>query len=119
LHNKKPSFLTCLEDSDREKFLVIFLNTKNEPNCIELVSTGSLNASIVHPREVMKSAILSNANSMILVHNHPSGNPEPSNEDISITQRLKKAGELIGITVLDHVIVGNKSHYSFKEDGKI
>ncbi|OZV10848.1 DNA repair protein RadC [Tissierella sp. P1] len=106
-----------IEDSDREKFIVIYLNTKNEPIAIHTVSIGSLNASIVHPREVMKGAILSNSSGMILVHNHPSGDTRPSNEDKSITDRLKNAGELLGIKVLDHIIIGyDGAYYSFKEN---
>lgn len=105
-----------MENIDREKFIVIYLNTKNEPTAIHTVSVGSLNASIVHPREVMKGAILSNSNAMILVHNHPSGDTTPSSQDISITERLKDAGELLGIKVIDHVIIGDEGDfYSFKE----
>lgn len=107
-----------IENSDREMFIAIYLNTKNEPVAIHAVSQGSLNASIVHPREVMKGAILSNSNSMIFVHNHPSGNPSPSKEDENITDKLIEAGELMGIKVLDHVIVGEE-YYSFKEKGLI
>ena len=107
-----------IENNDREIFIAIYLNTKNEPVAVHTVSQGSLNASIVHPREVMKGAILSNSNSMIFVHNHPSGNPTPSNEDKNITDRLIEAGELMGIKVLDHVIVG-EGYYSFKEEGLI
>lgn len=107
-----------VDGCDREKFIAIYLNTKNEPVAIHTVSQGSLNASIVHPREVMKGAILSNSNSMIFVHNHPSGNPQPSDEDKNITDRLIEAGELMGIKVLDHVIVG-EGYYSFKEKGLV
>lgn len=114
-------FIEDFEDLDREVFVAIYLNTKNEPNSVEVISTGSLNASIVHPREVMKTAILSNSNSMIFstiyLHNHPSGNPTPSLEDKNITQRLKEAGELLGIKVLDHIVVGDDEYYSFKEEG--
>lgn len=109
-----------IEDSDREKCIAIYLNTKNEPTAIHTVSIGSLNASIVHPREVMKGAILSNSNGMILVHNHPSGDTTPSQEDIGITKRLVEAGELLGIKVLDHVIMGSKDRYtSLRERGII
>ena len=85
-----------LDDSDREKLIAISLDTKNQPTNINVVSIGSLNSSIVHPREVFKLAILSNANSIIISHNHPSGDPTQSREDINITKRLKECGELIG-----------------------
>jgi DNA repair protein RadC len=94
---------------DRESFRVLLLNTKNaliKPPCE--VSRGSLNASIVEPREVFKDAIAASAASMILVHNHPSGDPTPSSEDITITKRLVKAGELLNIAVLDHIILGQR-----------
>jgi DNA repair protein RadC len=94
---------------DRESFRVLLLNTKNaliRPPCE--VSRGSLNASIVEPREVFKDAIAASAASMVLVHNHPSGDPTPSSEDISITKRLVKAGELLNIAVLDHIILGQR-----------
>jgi len=110
-----------LEDSDREKFVVAYLNTKNEPTAIHTVSIGTVNSSLVHPREVMKGAILSNATSIILSHNHPSGsNVKPSDEDVKITKRLVEAGKLIGIEIIDHVIIGHDGRYfSFKEEGII
>jgi DNA repair protein RadC len=94
---------------DREEFGVLLLNTKNGLIKRCPVSRGSLNASIVEPREVFKDAIAASAASMILVHNHPSGDPTPSSEDISITKRLVKAGELLNISVLDHVILGHRA----------
>lgn len=105
-----------LNESDREKFIVISLDTKNQPTTIDICSVGSLNASIVHPREVFKTAILSNAASILLAHNHPSGDPNPSKEDISITERLKEAGDVVGIKVLDHIIIGEDCYYSLKEN---
>lgn len=108
-----------LADKDREHFIVVSLDTKNQPVSINICHIGSLNASIVHPREVMKSAILSNAASIIVGHNHPSGMPEPSKEDIEVTKRLAEAGKIIGIDVLDHIIVGDKSYVSLKEKGYI
>jgi len=101
---------------DREQFAIIHLDTKNNIIKYEVVSVGILNASIIHPREIFKSAIKESSNSIILVHNHPSGDPEPSGEDEEITERLKKAGELLNIPVLDHVIIGAGSYYSFKEE---
>ena len=77
---------------------------------------GSLNASIVHPREVFKNAVKKSANSIIAMHNHPSGDPAPSKEDIDITKRISKAGELLGITLLDHIIIGDHQYISFKEE---
>lgn len=103
-----------LEDSDREKFVVVYLNTKNEPTAIHTVSVGTVNASLVHPREVMKGAILSNAASMILFHNHPSSDTKPSSEDRAITKRLVEAGKILGVEVIDHIIIGD-GYYSFKE----
>ena len=94
---------------DREEFRVLLLNTKNGLIRAAPVSRGSLNASIVEPREVFKDAIAASAASMILVHNHPSGDPTPSSEDIAITKRLVKAGELLNIAVLDHIILGQRT----------
>lgn len=108
-----------LEDKDREHFIVVSLDTKNQPVSINVCHIGSLNASIVHPREVMKSAILSNAASIIVGHNHPSGKPEPSREDLDITNRLVEAGKIIGIDVIDHIIVGDDTYTSLKEKGYI
>lgn len=104
---------------DREHFKVLLLNTKNHVIDIETVSIGTLNSSLVHPREAYKSAIKKSAASVIFAHNHPSGTPNPSHEDIKITQRLKEAGLILGIGVLDHVIVARKGFYSFKEGGHI
>lgn len=99
----------------KEYFKIAILDTKNQILSIETISIGTLNASIVHPRDVYKVAIKKNANSIILIHNHPSGDPNPSNEDISITNRLIDAGNLIGIKVLDHIIIGDNKYISFKE----
>ncbi|MCC6348390.1 MAG: DNA repair protein RadC [Candidatus Eisenbacteria bacterium] len=98
----------------REHFLVVLLNARHEVDAVETVSIGSLNASIVHPREVFKPAILASAASVVLVHNHPSGDPEPSEEDLAITKRLVEVGELLGIGVLDHVIVASRGVVSFR-----
>ncbi|MCH4198728.1 MAG: DNA repair protein RadC [Clostridium tyrobutyricum] len=106
-----------LENADREEFMICCLDNKNKPTLINIVSIGSINKSIVHPREVFKAAILSNAASIMLFHNHPSGDIEPSNEDINITGRLKKCGDIIGINVIDHIIIGDREYYSFKEKG--
>lgn len=108
-----------IDDLDREIFVVVALDTKNQPTAIQTVSVGTLNASLVHPREVYKMAILSNAASIIISHNHPSGISKPSKEDMDITQRLSECGKLLGINVLDHVIIGDNEHTSFKERGLI
>ena len=105
-----------LHEQAEESFYIFTLDTKNKINGIFEVSKGSLNSSIVHPREVFKRALLQNANSIILLHNHPSSDPTPSKEDIDITNRLIEAGDLLGIRVLDHLVVGDQSNYiSFKE----
>ena len=103
-----------LRKEHREHFLVLLLNARHEVMAKETVSVGSLNASIVHPREVFKPAVLASAASIVLVHNHPSGDPEPSEEDLSITKRLVEAGELLGIGVLDHVIIAGRGVVSFR-----
>lgn len=106
-----------LIDSDREKFVVACLDTKNQPVNIYVVSIGSVNSAIVHPREVFKVAMLSNASKIICFHNHPSGNLKCSKEDENITNRLKECGEILGIELVDHIIVGdNDKYFSFKEN---
>jgi DNA repair protein RadC len=101
------AFHERFERSDREEFLVVPLDGKNKAMGFHVVSIGTLTASLVHPREVFKIVLLANAAAIILVHNHPSGDPTPSAEDLAITQRLKEAGDLLGIRVLDHVVVGD------------
>ena len=98
----------------REHFVVLLLNARHELQGRETISIGSLNASIVHPREVFLPAILHSAASVVLVHNHPSGDPEPSEEDLSITRRLVEVGELVGIEVLDHVVIASRGTVSFR-----
>lgn len=107
-----------LADTDREHFVILMLDQKNQVIGINTVSVGSLSASVVHPREVCKPAILSNCASLILGHNHPSGDCQPSREDRSITSRLVEAGKLLGIAILDHVITGDGTKYfSFADEG--
>ena len=106
-----------LEGLDREQFIIACLNTKNEPTNISVVSVGSLNKAIVHPREVFKTAILSNAASIMAFHNHPSGAITPSQQDIQLIPRLVEAGELLGIKLLDHLIIGDGTFTSLKEKG--
>jgi len=106
-----------LNNEAKEFFFTLHLDDKNRILCLDCVSVGSLNQSIVHCREVFKTALISSATAIILVHNHPSGDPSPSSENISITRRLKEAGEIIGIKVIDHVIVGTDGMVSFVERG--
>lgn len=110
-----------LADVDREHFVVLLLDQKNKVIGIHTVSTGSLTASIAHPREVLKVCILSNAASFVCGHNHPSGDPQPSTADRELTQRLRDAGMLMGIAMLDHVIIGDgaEAYYSFADNGLI
>ena len=111
------SILEYMQGLDREHFVVLLLDIKNKVIGINTVSIGNLDTSIAHPREVFKPAILSNAGSILLAHNHPSGDPEPSREDIEITRRLVEAGKIIGIEVIDHVIIGEERYVSMKEKG--
>jgi DNA repair protein RadC len=104
-------------DRCKEYFLILLLDGKNRIIREEQVSEGSLNQSIVHPREVFKPAVKESAAAIILVHNHPSGDPTPSREDREITRRLKEGGDLLGIRVLDHIIIGDGSYLSFVEQG--
>lgn len=113
-YNLLKSFV---EDADREFFVVAALDIKNQPVSVHVCHVGSLNACIVHPREVMKSAILSNAASILVGHNHPSGNSTPSPEDIAVTKRLAEAGSILGIELLDHIIIGDDEFLSFREKG--
>ena len=108
-----------LDELDREAMIVVALNTKSEPTCLQVISIGSLSASIVHPREVFKVAILSNAYSILLAHNHPSGDTTPSQEDIKLTKRIKNASDIMGVSLLDHLIIGSDGYYSFKEIGEL
>jgi DNA repair protein RadC len=100
---------------DKEVFAVYLLDTKNKVKKREIISIGIMDASIIHPREVFRLAILTGSSKIILSHNHPSGDTNPSDEDINITEQLKRAGELIGIEVLDHVIVGKRGYWSYVE----
>ena len=108
-----------LSELGYEKFIALALNTKNHVTAVLPVSSGSLNASIVHPRELFQRAILANCASLILAHNHPSGDPVPSPEDIALTRKLIEAGLLLDIPVLDHIVLGYGRFVSFKERGLI
>ena len=108
--------------TDREHMVVVLLDTKNQIIGINTVSVGTLNSSIIHPREVFKPAYLCNAGGVILGHNHPSGDTTPSPEDIEVTKRIVEAGEILGVQVLDHIIVDTwdgRAHCSFREKGLI
>ena len=107
-----------LRDETKEYFIALHLDGKNRVVCIDMVSTGSLNQSIVHPRELFKTTLLSSAAAVILIHNHPTGDPTPSTEDLTITRRLMEAGDMIGIKILDHIVIGD-TYYSFAERGHI
>lgn len=104
-----------LDNTDREVFLAINFSTANTINSIHIVSIGSLDKTIVHPREVFKAAILSNSSSIALAHNHPSGSLNPSPEDILITKKLVQCGEILDIKVVDHLIIADDQHLSFAE----
>ena len=107
------------EKLDREQFVVLLLDAQHKPIGINIVSVGSLTASIVHPREAFKAAILANAAAVVVSHNHPSGSVEPSPEDIELSRRLREAGELLGIRVLDSIVLGEgESIYSFVDAGR-
>lgn len=109
-------YMESLRYQYKEIFKVVLLNTKNEIITDMDISIGTLNSSLVHPREVFREAIRRSSNKIILLHNHPSGNAEPSREDKNITHRLKECGELIGIEVIDHIIIGDGVYFSFKEN---
>jgi DNA repair protein RadC len=106
--------LKRFRNEDREQFVALLLNARHEVIGQEVVSVGILNASIVHPREVFRSAVKHGAAAIIVAHNHPSGDPEPSNEDLSITKQLAQAGAILGIDVLDHVIIAERGATSFR-----
>lgn len=115
-HDIANFYMEEMRYKKKEIFKVIMLNTKNEILKDVDVSIGCLNSSIVHPREVFIEAIRCSSNAIILMHNHPSGNPKPSNEDINITKRLDESGRIIGIEVLDHIIIGDGNYISLKEE---
>jgi DNA repair protein RadC len=108
-----------IKDKAKEHFKLILLNPRNKIIGISTISIGTLNASLVHPREVFKDAIVHTAASVVLAHNHPSGDPEPSEDDIKITKKLVESGKILGIDVIDHIVVGKNSFLSFKERGLI
>lgn len=104
---------------DREQLRAIYLNARHGVIGWEIISQGTLTASLAHPREIFKGAILSNAAGVILIHNHPSGESEPSDEDVRLTQRIRQAGNILGIELVDHYILAENNSYSFKNSGRI
>lgn len=106
-----------LHEAAEENFVIVCLNKKNKVIGVHTISVGSLDTSIVHPREVFKAALLNNASAILLIHNHPSGDPEPSRADIGTTHRLVNAGNILGVAVLDHVVIGDNRYKSLKEEG--
>ena len=106
-----------LQDLPCERFYALYLNTRHRLLGVHLVSAGTLNQSLVHPRDVFAPALKANAAAVIVVHNHPSGDPLPSREDHEVTRRLKQAGELLGVGLLDHVVIGGDRYQSFAREG--
>lgn len=115
--NDIVSALSDMRLLDREQLRAVYLNCRHQIIGWEVISQGSLTASIAHPREIFKGAILSSAAGIILAHNHPSGDPSPSDEDVRLTKRIAEAGRILGIELLDHVIIAESGTYSFKTAG--
>ncbi len=113
------AFMAILQDEPAEVFAMICLTTKHRVIAYHEVSRGTLDATLVHPREVFKVALLANAAAILISHNHPSGDSTPSQDDIDLTRRLAAAGELLGVQVLDHIIIGDGRYFSFKEAGRL
>lgn len=109
-------FMEDMRYLKKESFRILLLNTKKEVMSVEYISTGNINSSIVDPREVFSPAVRKSAGSIVLVHNHPSGNPEPSDADIKVTERLQEAGSLLDINVVDHIIIGDGTYTSLKRN---
>ena len=108
--------LKDIRDHKKEHFVIFFLDSRNQEIKREIVSVGSLNTSLVHPREVFEPAVRYLAAQVIIAHNHPAGDPKPSEDDLELTKRLVEAGKMMGIEIMDHVIVSKNSHFSFKEE---
>ena len=113
------AFMLTLRDEPAEVFAILCLTTKHRVIAYHEVSRGTLDSSLVHPREVFKAALIANAAAIIVAHNHPSGDPMPSADDAAITIRLAAAGEVLGIPVLDHIVIGDGRYFSFKEAGRL
>ena len=108
--------LTDLRHNKKEHFIALYLNARNQLVHKETISMGTLNANLVHPREVFEPALKHSAAGIMVAHNHPSGDPKPSEDDLEITKRLAEAGKMMGVELLDHVIIAANSHFSFKEE---
>ncbi|WP_256717394.1 JAB domain-containing protein [Paenibacillus odorifer] len=122
IRNPQDAFEIAKEfigDEDREHCILICLDTKNKINCIQTIGIGSLNSAIVHPREVFKIAIVSSSASVIFAHNHPSSDCTPSQPDLEISERIKQAGQILGIDLIDSIIVCEDNYYSMKEHNLI
>lgn len=113
------ALMSLLQEEPGEVFAIICLSTKHRVIAYHEVSRGTLDSTLAHPREVFKAALLANAAAIIVCHNHPSGDPTPTIDDADVTRRLASTGEVIGISVLDHIIVGDGRYYSFKEAGRV
>ena len=113
------ALMAVLQDEPSEVFAILCLTTKHRIVAYHEVSRGTLDSTLVHPREVFKAAILANSAGIIVCHTHPSGDPSPTLDDVEVTTRLVATGEILGITVLDHIIVGDGRYYSFKEGGRM
>lgn len=110
------SFVRSLQDADVEKMLILYLDAHNKLICLQIMS-GTLNQCVVYPREVFKHALLAGAAALILIHNHPSGLPKPSDADITLTKTLKEVGAHLNLIIHDHLIIGKACHFSFREEG--
>ena len=108
-----------LKDSDREQVMVLTLDVKMQPLNVSVVSVGTVDNCPVHAREIFKTAILSNATGILMMHNHPSGDCTPSKEDFEVTQKMEQAGEILGICLYDHIVVGAGTYYSFRENNLV
>jgi DNA repair protein RadC len=113
------ALMTVLQDQPNEVFAILCLTTKHRVIAYHEVSRGTLDSTLVHPREVFKAALLANAAAIIVSHNHPSGDPSPTLDDLDVTRRLVATGEVLGIPVLDHIVVGEGRYFSFKEGGRL
>lgn len=111
------ALMTLLQDEPAEVFAILCLTTKHRMIAYHEVSRGTIDSALVHPREVFTAALLAHSASIVAVHNHPSGDPTPSPDDLDVTRRLAAAGEVLGIPLLDHIIIGDGRYYSFKEAG--
>ena len=115
----RPALMTLLQDEPAEVFAILCLTTKHRVIAYHEVSRGTLDSTLVHPREVFTAALLAHAAAIVASHNHPSGDPTPSPDDVALTRRLVEVGDVIGIPVLDHIIIGDGRYYSFKEAGRL